>query len=137
MKNQSGQTLVEMVVAIAVLIVVVLALLSVTTTSIRNASFSRDQALATKYAQDAIEKVRAYRDQNPWRTFTVDCENILAGVALPPPFSFTPVPDCYVPGGAANCSESDQNCEVKVVVSWSDVKGSHKSELKTRLTNWK
>ena len=64
MRDQAGQTLVEMVVAIAVLIVVILALLSITTTSIRNASFSRDQVLATKYAQEAMEKVRSWRDQN-------------------------------------------------------------------------
>lgn len=137
MSEEKGQSLVEMIVAIAVMMVVVVSLISVATTSLRNASFSRDQSLATKYAQDAIENVRAYRDQNPWRTFTSNCETILTGIVLPSPFSFSPGLDCYVPGGVDNCSEAEQNCEVKVVVSWADAKGTHKSELTTRLTNWR
>lgn len=129
MKNQSGQTLVEMVVAIGVLVIVVVALLSVTTVSIRNASFSRDQALATKYAQEAVETVRSYRDQNSWSDFAYDCTTANCGPILsgaPSPFTL-----------ACNCTCAGESCEVTVSVSWTDVKGNHKSELKTRLTNWK
>jgi len=132
MRDQAGQTLVEMVVAIAVLIVVILALLSITTTSIRNASFSRDQVLATKYAQEAMEKVRSWRDQNSWNDFlsaciTPSCGSILSGASYPSPFGWNC--NCTCTGG--------ESCEVTIIVSWADVKGRHQSELKTRLTNWK
>jgi len=132
MSKASGQSLVEMIVAIAVMMVVVVSLISVATTSLRNASFSRDQALATKYAQDAIENVRSQRNQNPWDSFATECINIncgtiLSGISYPSPFTLT----C-----GCNCPDPDM-CEVTVNVSWADTKGTHKSELTTRLTNWK
>ncbi len=134
MSKESGQSLVEMIVAIAVMIVVVTALISVTTTSMRNASFSRDQALATKYAQDAIENVRSQRDHlNSWNAFAtecikINCGTILSGVSYPSLFTLACNCGCPAPGDM---------CEVTVSVSWTDAKGGHKSELKTRLTNWK
>jgi len=137
MKKESGQSLVEMIVAIGVLVVVIVSLVSITTVSLQNASFSRDQSLATKYAQDGIAKIRSYRDQNTWPVFTADCETVLSSVALPSPFSFNPAPDCYVPGTTDNCSSAEEKCEVKVVVSWADSKGTHNSEITTRLANWK
>ena len=128
MKKASGQSLVEMVVAIAVVLIVIVALVAVTTVSVRNASFSRNQALATKYAQEAIEKVRAYREQNTWDSFKSNCSAVISGISLPSPFSFY---------SGTGCACGTDSCEVKVIVSWTDAKGTHKSELTTRLSKWK
>ena len=135
MKKNTGQSLVEMVVAIAVVLLVILALVAVTTVSVRNASFSRNQALATKYAQEAVEKVRAYRDQNSWSDFTSNCETFSLNLSMPS--SFTLSRDCYQPGISNNCSNAGDICEVKITISWTDAKGTHKSELTTRLAKWK
>lgn len=62
--RQNGQTLVELVVVIGVLVIVVGALVFATIASIRNAQFSKNQAQATKLAQEGIERVRTGRDRN-------------------------------------------------------------------------
>ena len=53
-----GQSIIEVVVALALIAVVVLGLVKVTIISINNASFARDQQGATKYAQEGIENAR-------------------------------------------------------------------------------
>lgn len=62
--NQTGQTLMELIVVVAVSVIVVGALVFATIASLRNASFSKNQAQATKLAQEGIERVRAGRDRN-------------------------------------------------------------------------
>lgn len=127
MKSNQGQSLIEMVVAVAVVILVVLTLVVATTISIRNAAFSRNQSLATKYAQEGIEKVRAYRDQSIWETFTVACDGKTISLNSPPsPFLLS-----------FDCAGSGNSREVTINVSWTDAQGTHQSELTTRLTNWK
>lgn len=128
MKKINGQSLVEVVVAIAVVLIVIVGLVAVTTVSVQNASFSRNQALATKYAQETTEKVRAFREQNTWDNFKNGCSGVISGIILPSPFSF---------GSGTGCICEDDSCEVKVIVSWTDGKGIHKSELTTKLTKWK
>lgn len=63
-KSDQGQTLLELVVVIAVVIIVVSALTFATIASLRNAQFAKNQAQATKLAQQGIERVRAGRDGN-------------------------------------------------------------------------
>ena len=63
-KGERGQTLLELVVVVAVIIVVVGALVFATIASLRNASFAKNQTQATKLAQEALERVRTGRDRN-------------------------------------------------------------------------
>lgn len=62
--REGGQTLLEMVVAMAVVIIVVVALTFTTISSLRNSNYAKNQAQATKYAQEGLEIVRAARDRN-------------------------------------------------------------------------
>jgi len=128
MKRNLGQSLVEAVMAIAVVMIIIVALMVVTTVSVRNVIFSRNQALATKYAQEAMEKVRAYREQNTWENFKSNCSGVISGISLPSPFSFY---------SGTGCACGTDTCEVKIIVSLTDAKGTHNSELTTRLTKWK
>jgi len=133
-KKNSGQSLLEMVVALGIVILVILGLVAVTTVAVRNASFSRNQALATKYGQEAIEKIRSFREEETWETFVGECETFDLGLA---PAGFSLSRDCYFPGTLDNCTNQHDICEVKVSVSWTDSRGVHKSELTTRLTKKK
>lgn len=63
-ERQSGQTLIELMVVIAVSVIVIGALVFATIASLRNAQFSKNQAQATKLAQEGIERVRVGRDRN-------------------------------------------------------------------------
>lgn len=63
-KKEVGQSLVELVVVVAAMVIVVGALTFATIASLRNAQFSKNQAQATKLAQEGIERVRTGRDRN-------------------------------------------------------------------------
>ncbi len=61
---QNGQSLLEVIIAMAVGILVVSALVFATIFSLRNAAFAKNSAQATKLAQEGIERVRSGRDRN-------------------------------------------------------------------------
>src|SRR3989338_7550054 len=62
--RDKGQTLLELVVVMGVSVLVIGALVFATISSLRNAQFSKNQTLATKLAQERIERVRTARDRN-------------------------------------------------------------------------
>lgn len=160
--NQRGQTLLEMIVVITVGIIIVGALTFATIASLRNANLAKNQAQATKLAQEGIENVRAIRDRSlsnsviyptPSGTtstftdlFTIPCSpngcyftlnpggNVLTGGT---PASFEKV------GGVFNRQiivkdGRDENLEKEVTatVEWTDSRGEkHVSQLSTILRN--
>lgn len=126
-KSQKGQSLVEVLGALAVLVIVVLSLVAVNTRSVYNAAFARDQASATQHSQEVIEKIRVYREQNSWATFIGNCESVPGLGPLPLPFNLSV---------SCNCFAGD-SCDIQVVVGWTDSLGTHQSELTTRLTDWR
>jgi Tfp pilus assembly protein PilV len=62
--NQKGQSLVEVVIALAIAVTIVIAFTNATISSIRNANYAKNQNQATKYVQQALEVIRAIRDQD-------------------------------------------------------------------------
>lgn len=66
--SESGQTLVEVVVAAVIITLILVALVSAITFSLSNVQYARNKALATKYAQEAVEWLRSQRDAG-WYTF--------------------------------------------------------------------
>lgn len=63
-KHESGQSLLEVIVVLAVGVVVVGSLVFATIASLRNAQFARSQTTATKLAQEGLESVRSARNRN-------------------------------------------------------------------------
>lgn len=63
-KDPRGQSLIELVVVVAVIVIVIGALTFATIASLRNANFAKSQAQATKLAQEGLEKVRSLRDRD-------------------------------------------------------------------------
>lgn len=57
-----GQSLVEVVVAVGAMSLLLVALLSLVSLSIRNSRLARDRAQAIALAQEGVELMRAYRD---------------------------------------------------------------------------
>lgn len=68
MMKKAGQSLIEAVVAVAVVIVLVTGIIAGTTSSLRSSAYARARSEATKLVQQAIEIARADRDAN-WSTF--------------------------------------------------------------------
>jgi len=140
MKNQAGLTLLEVVVSIAALTVILSSLTVATLSSLNNATFSKNQNLATQYAQAALEGVRqandsdyatfkgytgsfCYNNCSPFNTNANSCGGSGSSsckINLPPTFSR------YVTikaGDTVNCGASNGGGTfVTATVAWADGK---------------
>lgn len=67
--RQRGQTLIEVLVALAVIVLIVTSITVAVITSLNNAEFVKNQNLATQYAQQGMEIMRFMRNTN-YGTFT-------------------------------------------------------------------
>jgi type II secretory pathway pseudopilin PulG len=67
-RGQKGQTLVEAIVVIGIVVLLVTGLIAGTTMSLKTARTSKTRTQAVKYSQEAIEVIRSKRDEN-WNTF--------------------------------------------------------------------
>jgi len=141
---QSGQTLMEVLVALGIIAVVATALSGVVITSMGNARFSKDQSLATQYAQEGMETVRSLRDSN-----YTGFQNIASGTYCLAKNSVTLTANCFsanfdtflrkVTITQSSCSANVARVEVSV--AWQDSKCPasnsfcHSSQLSTCLSS--
>lgn len=66
--HQSGQTLIEVLVALGIAGIVVAAIVTLVTVALKNTQFTKEQHVATEFAQQAMEQIRTIRDTQ-WSTF--------------------------------------------------------------------
>jgi len=126
--KNNGQTLIETLAALAVVVIAILALVVATTVAIRNASFSRNQTVATKYAQAWVEEARKLRDRQAESVFFSNGScNASDSTSI-----FTRTRACTL-----SIDGDKKTMAVVVTVSWTDARGTHQSKLETRLTNWR
>lgn len=156
--RQRGQTLIEVVVAIAIATTVITALALASTNSIRNAQFSKNQAQATKLSQGAVEYLRSYRDRYGFEALK-QCVTpasrylILSGLDIPSTFDTR---TCYWSVSSSGQSlgafiryvgltrRDLDTLVVDVSVDWTDSQGAHTkdsgnsgSKLQTVFTRWR
>lgn len=67
--NKPGQVLTELVIALSVVIIGVMALVQLATKSISNAGYSKHQSVSTSYGSSATDWVRKQRDTLGWDAF--------------------------------------------------------------------
>jgi type II secretory pathway pseudopilin PulG len=162
-KNNNGQSLVEVVVSLALAILVLGGLINAVVASLRNSSYAKNQAQATKLAQQRMEWMRINRDTYGWSTFPKleGTQTYVSGgcysISNSPPVlnkfndfgcSGTDPVLISTPGFAEKISILDIDCgsgdicrkQVTISVFWTD--GScqtsycHKSELISFLSRW-
>jgi len=68
-KDQSGQTIIEVLIATGVIALVMTAVAAGLTLSVQNSSQAKYRALATKMAQESNELFRRERDRLGWESF--------------------------------------------------------------------
>lgn len=68
-RYDSGQTLIEIILALSVAVAVITGITFAITSSIKNATFTKNQNLASSYAQQGMETVRVIRDSS-WVAFS-------------------------------------------------------------------
>jgi len=73
MKSKSGQMLMEVLFALSIVVIALLALMGAAITSLKNARHSKNMVLANHYTQQAMENVRAYKNRNEFDALVGDC----------------------------------------------------------------
>lgn len=63
-RNQSGQTLIEVLVALTASVVVIAAIVSASLNALTNSNFARDENIAAQYTQSGIEIIRDMRNES-------------------------------------------------------------------------
>ena len=123
-KSNAGQSIIEIIVALALVTLVILGLVKVSINSINNSTFARDQRAATKYAQEGIESARQCKEENALAFWNGSCPEL----AVPSDAKFT--------REITYTQIEEGKMQVEVIVSWTSSKGQHQSSLKTYLTKW-
>ena len=151
---EKGQSLFEVVVALGISALIIVALVSLVSNSIQNANFSKDKTLAANYAQEATEWLRQQRDSDPATFFGTD--TVIQAV----PICFDDLNwNNVLNGNIGNCPDGssisnntpftreiifnqDQSTVKTVIVadvtiSWTDSQGQHIVTNSTSFSDWR
>lgn len=139
--GEKGQTLLELVVVLLVVGIIITGIIAIVSASVRNARFSKDQAQASRFAQEALEWVRQRRDSD-WTTFASKNSATYCMISLSWDHATPCTSTDYIVGTnfLRNVTLSSVNANTistDVTVSWNDSNGVHQSRLSTHLSNWK
>lgn len=137
--TNSGQSLVEAVVVIGVVVVLVTGIVVGTTASLRNTNEGKTRSLALKYSQEGIEYARNLRNIG-WTGFAeksgaycLDKTSVLTAATS----GECPVNVDSVYKRSLTFTWVDPVMTVVSQVSWDNGRGVHKSELTTNFTKWR
>lgn len=144
-KYRYGQTLVELVVAIGVVAMVLMALISAVTASLRYGQVSRNRSVAVKLAQEGMELSRKLRDESGWSTFLTYASVNSGRWCLDLSGQFSQADSNGIcPVSAENpfwrlltFQFSDPTMTVDVSVSWGERNALSTVQLRTNFTEWK
>ncbi|HLC83619.1 MAG TPA: hypothetical protein VJI69_07300 [Bacteroidia bacterium] len=138
--TSSGQSLFEVIIALGITALVLVGVISLSTVSVRNSGFARNDAVATKYAQEGLEWLREQRDEN-W-------DNLLSR-ASGNKLCIKKEPVDWGSGGFCNIQEPFQravtlqkigasNDQIRAIVEvqWNDSQGTHTVKSATIFTRW-
>lgn len=151
MKKDKGQSLFEVIMALAIATLIIVALVALASSSIRNTTFSKNKTLATRYSQEATEWLRGQRDTD-WATFYARAANPLYCLKS---LSWT---DAVI--GACGSGQEIANTpfkrevafsrttvtvggspkdvvEAEIKVYWTDAQGVHEVRAATDFTDWR
>lgn len=150
-KKISGQSLFELVVAIGVIGLILLSLVSLATISVRNASYSKNNAEASRLGQEVIEWLRRERDTS-WTNFVSQSTTSITRCVLGPSWAETKTGVCTTPNDLisgiflrqVDFLSSDTNgdtfadrIEVGVKIFWTDGLGYHEVKNSTYFSDWR
>lgn len=141
-KKNSGQTIVELLVALGIATVVIVALVGASVGSLSNANFAKTQGEATRVSREAMEWLRGQRDQD-WNSFASRSGNTWCLQTLGFPLragacsASQVIPGTILIREATLTSTADNTLEALVLVYWADSRGRHEVRLNSRLTRWR
>lgn len=144
MKNK-GQSLFEVLVALTISVLVIVTLVSLVNTSTRNATFSKNKTLASRYAQEATEWLRGQRDNDivnfktraltatwclrdlGWTiSGTCSASNQITGTVFTRQLAFS-----------SSVISGKTLIQADVSVTWTDAQGAHEVRSSTNFSDWR
>lgn len=135
-KNRKGQSLIEILIAISAITIVLVSLVSAATQSLSGSVSARTQALATKLAEDQMEKIRAYRDRNGLTGITCadKCYINDSLVLLTSQQTVDILSVWFTVAVPGNCPAG--NRQATAISQWIDGKGTHQAKLISCFSLW-
>ena len=134
--TRRGQSLIEILIAISAITIVLVSLVAASTRALSGSVWARTQALATKFSEDQMEKIRSYRDRNGLENITCadkcflnDSLTKLTALQIIDVVSvwFT----VAIPG---TCPSG--NRQVTAISEWADGAGTHQAKLISCFSLW-
>ncbi len=147
MRSQKGQTIIEVTIALAILVILGGAVVTIGVSSVNTASQSRMQAKATRIAEEALEIARHTRDQE----LNGSVEGLLAMtgtnacVTSPPDLKLEAcaadspsqtVDDVFTRTIVVKQDADSGGALITVTITWGDAGSNKTVELETLLTEW-
>jgi len=142
MNNTSGQTFVEVIIIVSIVIIIITALVSGTIASLKITGYNALKSQATKYAQDGIELSRKERDASwsvfynrsqPPKTWCVDKVGVWSQQS-PCPVN---IDNTFTRSIQLSYDGVNQRIEARVIVTWRDGAEIRSSKITTFFTNWR
>jgi len=138
--KSKGQSLIEVLVALGVVSLLLVSLLTIVSTSIKNSRIAKDRTLAVELAQEGMELMRAYRDFS-WSEFSdkasgtnwllVDDWTVEVGLDVICPST---VADYFK--RCVELSSGDGVVDVQMIVSWFEGDQEMQTVQTTKLSRW-
>lgn len=140
-QSKAGQIIVEVLFAIGVVAMCLIALTAVSSTAINNGIYAKNAQLANRYAQEGLEIARRERDRaDGWQDFYNSFNN---DWCLSSAYLWTNC-NCFNPspnvGIFFRCltfvNDTAERKSITAQVSWTDGNKTHEVEATTFLTKW-
>lgn len=144
MKQNQGQSLIELIVALGMMSLLLVALLALVSLSVRNSRLAKNSNQASTLAQAGVEKMRAMRDYS-WNGLAVSARiesyDLPENWVVEDGLSTDCDPDNYqIIGIFSRCVqlslETVDSVEVTVTVYWQEGNQVKTSQQLARLTRW-
>jgi len=146
--NNKGQSLFEVLFAIAISGIILVGVVSLATNSVRNTTYSKNKTNADLYIQGAVNWLRQQRDLN-WNDFVTHASSggttwCLIDLVWSASSGGCGVND-YVTGSTYIKRELTltitdavgANIQALVIVSWTDGQGMHEERVVTNFVDWR
>lgn len=115
---ESGQSLIEIIVAVGLIVATVTALLALAVMSLKTSGYGLMKARAVKVGNAMLEKARANRETMDWSTFTGSSDSM----------SLEGIDGSYSVSGDGL---------VTVTVEWTDSSGAQELTFVEQMTDWR
>ncbi|KKQ48658.1 MAG: hypothetical protein US95_C0056G0010 [Candidatus Woesebacteria bacterium GW2011_GWB1_38_5] len=143
-----GQSILEVILALAILSIIITAIVSLTSTSVNTSTYSKNVSQANRYADEVVEYIRKEKEFSGWSDFTSDIITAYGGIWCMPDLTFTINEACDPLNNSHFISSTifqrmltatpinDNSIDIDVEVVWTDDKGLHQTKSSTTVSNW-